>query len=707
MNSPKSPIEKFNLSALEQEFESPLDKHNPCEVESSQEAKEEFEKLTIDLDAKSPWKTRNEAMNHILELLKGGIQYYPGGDLKAFAPYLAAALSDLRPVLIKTAALVVAAEAQILEDDFIPSIDPIFPCLLKQLTSNNIAIAHSCHLALLNIAKHCMNRRVARLFLSNYNSPTPAYRQLSVECAHIIIETWPSQLTSLLSKETSSVIVALAEDPIETIQNIALAATKVNRSASPKRSTKKVNSTLPFTPALTCKSNPKQTTPRKSPSGASGSPTNAPASSPSVSSKSPKNTAASPMKQNLTPRRASPSRDNADVTTISAESVITDFMPPSNTIEAKAFKIHLDKLISLGDLSVLEMQPDNVVSSVLFAMREFPNYNEWSNAIEILFESFGEMLDHSLIDIMSIFGFNSEIVDFAVNRVGAQTLAEMFTTGKKPRITDTFNFFVSIFRDEKYSIEVTDQIGNLIQSLIKQNKHNENVKYLENAVKEAVVDIPAILEIIVIKLSNCDKWQGDLENLLNSYDETKQSARTIEKRLETTIPDLISHGTEAQRTTCIAFIQAAASKLKKVSFKCAFEPLVAVLLEDNCNFYEKGVSCLAKSMNDIRTLSKAIVLLDHSEASVPVVLDALLKFSIDAPPQKILAAHKTLVKKLSRFLVYEDTHIRHATIGIFAECRKKIPKEFTWQMKKNFTPIQRRLVELKAGKYRGNKTSTY
>ena len=146
--------------------------------------------------------------------------------------------------------------------------------------------------------------------------------------------------------------------------------------------------------------------------------------------------------------------------------------------------------------------------------------------------------------------------------------------------------------------------------------------------------------------------------------------------------------------------------MRKVSFKETVEPIINTIAEPNCPFYQQGIDALVKAMFHMKTLSKAILLLKTSK-HVDVILDSIYKFSADAPPQKILAAHKAFVETLYEYLLSENTKIRHTVIGIFAECRKKIPKEFTFQMRKKFSPIQIRLVEIKAGRYRARSTNNF
>lgn len=750
--------EKLNLEELVQKFNDPLKPYSKYEVESNQEAKVELEKIATSLQSKSDTKTQEQALQHILELLKGGIQYYQGGDLKSLAPYIASTLSDMRPMLVRMASLVVAAEALVLEDDFIPSIEQIFPSLLKQLTSNNQSVAHSCHLALLNISKHCMNRKVARLFLSNAPSPIPAYRQIAAECAHIIIETWPPQLASMLSKEASAVVSTLLEDPVDTVRDIALLAAKINRAPNSSNKLSKPVSTLPFTPAMTSKTNPKRETPQKlSPKPKqenrtaieTGTTTPKQATAqPSTPSKSygfsPSTTPRSTQKRSISKQK---SDEKPELETISS----------SNTNQAAFFKKHLDQIIKNNDYSTLDSSKDTLAESVLLSIKEIPNFNKWESTLEPLFDHYKEIFEPCLIDIMSSFEFQEGVIDFAAKKVGIQNLAESLVKAGKPRITDSFNFFVSVFRLNKYQINITAPISKLLQSLIKLNSHNPNVGYIEKVLKsEPDNDIKVNLQKILFNLSNSDgnnsKWQKELETLHSSFFDSNSNqyvqyspdpsanipdspsssssnlspskmAITPASKVATlffsqNLPDLITNGDEGQRIACLNFITAAMPKLRSVSFVTSLKPIVSSLIneEENlstespeeeevkkkpCSWHKNAIECISRMMGDTNTLSDSLIMIsDSNEQIAEILLEALHQFTIFATPQKILAIHKVLIKKLETYMNNENLSIRHYTLSIFAECRNKIPKDFLYQMKKNFTPAQIRLIELKSGRYR-------
>jgi len=130
----------LDVSAVVAEFSEPAssdDAIKPCEVESAAAATAEIRDMMDALGAKNPWRMRVSAMNHAIGLLVGGLHYFPGGNLASLVPMIAQALSDLRPVMVRRAALLVAVQAFTLGDDFRPLLDGLFPVLLRNLTSKS------------------------------------------------------------------------------------------------------------------------------------------------------------------------------------------------------------------------------------------------------------------------------------------------------------------------------------------------------------------------------------------------------------------------------------------------------------------------------------------------------------------------------------------------------------------------------------------
>lgn len=259
---------EIDTNELAAEFEHPLEPFTEFEVETEADAQEQIEKLATDMDPKSSWKIRFDGLQHAMELLKGGIHYYKGGNLHSLAPAIAATIIDLRAVLVKSATLLVTAQVQILEDDYLPSFDTVFPALLKQLVANNSTISNCAHLSLLEIVKHCHNIKIGNAFLANRNAPNPAFRQLAAESAYIILELWGQSHITALSKEIETTLALLEVDKVDNVKDIATKARELNKE-EPISPTKKKNqkTTLPYvtTPTKKPPTSPPPKKTRKSP----------------------------------------------------------------------------------------------------------------------------------------------------------------------------------------------------------------------------------------------------------------------------------------------------------------------------------------------------------------------------------------------------------------------------------------------------------
>ena len=149
MSSVRSTQERVDVDLLCLEFEDPLGSPSiaTVEVDSAKAASLAIERLSSDLGPKASWKVRLDGLERCIAMLKGGIQYYPGGNLVALAPMIASCLTDLRSGTVKQAALLVTAEARSLGSDFAPSFAAVFPALVKQLQARSALVANCCHLA--------------------------------------------------------------------------------------------------------------------------------------------------------------------------------------------------------------------------------------------------------------------------------------------------------------------------------------------------------------------------------------------------------------------------------------------------------------------------------------------------------------------------------------------------------------------------------
>ncbi|OHT07938.1 hypothetical protein TRFO_05056 [Tritrichomonas foetus] len=740
--------ETLNIEKMIAEFASPLDSYQAVEVETNDEAAEKLDKISNDLSQKTAWKTKYDAIKHLMELLKGGIQYYPGGNLQELSPLIASAVLDLRAIIVRASSILVAAAAQLLGEDFEGAACTIFPALLKQISSKNPVISNYCHLALLEIVKHCTTKKVGKLFLANSNSKVTFCRQIAAESCHIINETWPGKISSSMSKEVSSVIEALSTDKDEVVRNIANEAISVSRESTPKK--KKAPSTLVYSPTSADKKplSPITKDRRSRSPSPTGSP-NQPSSprsvkfSPTQSQQTPQqlkvqipaeipsnlktNEPLSPKSgdnqfeketQNLSPHSirfnfddqveddtqsvmSSKSGRSSQSNRSKREVTIEDVMDPSTKKEATLFKAFLDDHVQRFDFNPF-LDRKRLVSSVIYAAQQIPIMDIWKDTLSILLDQFPEDFAPHVISLMSCFSFNEWIYEQCASIYSAQAIAETLITGRRQKMSDAFNFFVVAFRTKTHVIDLNDKLKSMIQVLIQSNIRNDETVYLKEAIEraEASPTVDAVLDKLILRLKNNEPWNNDLNVLAELYDQSPQMITQIETVFNDEVPKLISRGTDNQRQDTIEFIIECCGKLRKISFATSVDPIVAVVLDGNCKWEDAAIECLAKMMIDIKALAISIALMENGKHCEQIIVEALLIYFTEAPPQRLLPVQKILVSKLLPFLSSETAETRKTVILIFAEFKRKIPKEFGKLLKKRFTPTQRKLIEMSALKAR-------
>ena len=745
--------EIFNVDKAIEEISDPFRGYEPIEAENPKEASAFLEKIEYDLSSGSTWKNKYNAINRLISLLKGGIHYYPGGDLKQLAPLIANVVIDLRAVVVRSSAILVSAAARSIGEEFAEATFTIFPSLLKQVLSKNPAISNYCHLALLEIAKYVFSKQVAHLFISYYTSSVTFYRQIAVEACHIIYETWPLRVSSSLSKEINIACEKLSNDPDKIIREIAREAIIKSRDSTPRK--RKTPSTLKYSPTvserrplspITQRSNLYLSCGKESPTEIEYSPkyryqkpqnndeeydlmsdiqpynlsfstqsTESPPISPPVKLKkgsSIKNEKESDIRSGSKSENAPPSNikqetekgekssvKHLELSKSKKELTIVDYMPPQNKKEANHFRILLENQVESGYLSIFTDEK-LLVSSVLYSAQQVPKLDLWKNIIQALIQQFQESFYPYTITLMSIFHFDEWIIELLSNFYSIQQIAESFVTGRRQKMNDAYNFFVTVYKTQNYQIEVNEKMRNLFGVLIRSNPRNEDTKYLKIALEQSQLgpSVDNITSRLVDHLQKNEPWDDDLKILEETFDGSKQMASKIERRFGNDLPQMIAKGTDFQRELAMEFIRDCCTKLKMVSFGRCLQPLLALMLDKNIKNERLAYDCLAKMMSDVKTLAASISILKNEKRCEDIMINAFLAYFTDAPPQRLLPLQNILVPELLPYMGSKDEDIRKKTVLVFAEFKRKIPKEFGRFMNKKFTPTQRRIVEMTVGK---------
>lgn len=737
--------ESITIDQIVAEFISPIDTYKfddksvsneEIEIESYEEATEFLNKIADNLSPSKSWKIRCEAIDRTIKLLKAGIQYYPEGDLQGIAPLIATAISDLRPVIIRKASLLVAIAAKLLKEDFTASAVIIFPSLLKQVSSKNQIISNYCHCALLEIVKYTSSKQIGLLFINNYSSKIASNRQVAAESCHIIFETWPSKVASSLTNFIFEALEKLSNDSNEVVRNIADQAISISRPNSPKR--KRGHSTLPISPT----GNPKRPLSpilRASPVAhmESISPRQVDQINRDINqltnnydqaeyendlNQYPNENTSLMDYQNLSqrnieniPENQSPMHEKFDEleniekspqTHKSSKNNLTlqDVLLPKTKKAAVIFKSCLDVIVETKNFDTIDsVNERDFVSSILYSIQQIPTIDLWKDDLAALFDIYPNLFESKIINIMSNFSFDPIIYHMATSTYTTQTIADMFVSGRRQRMSDAFNFFTTAFKTEPGMIIINDKMKSCIQILIQSKPKHDDTHFLIEALKrsEESPTIQTIVESIILKLQNNEYYEDELKFLSKTCDGNSKLNSQVESRFDEVIPIMISKGTDEEKQNAIQFIVCSSSILRKVSFLSSVDPIFSLIINQNCGFSLDAIECLGKMMSNVKVLAEVIQKIDKEKDnsnSLEILIEAMRIYFTYALPQKMIIASKIVTEKLLPFITSQNSEIRKTVIQIFAEFQRKIPKEFSKILNKKFTPSQKRLIEITAQK---------
>ena len=665
------------MKELVREFVDPLASVEACDVDSQQQATYQIEDLQAKLGPGSDWRVRVESMEHAMELLKGGIQYYQGGKMEVLMPLIANCVADLRPLVVKPAAMFVASLAQSLTDDFESGAEVLFPALLKQLTSANAQIANCAHLALLKTVRMCPTRKTGKMFIENYTSSVPANRQLAVEAAHIILETWRPKISQPLIAEVERVVAILQRDPFVSIRNIAMAASKVTRCGE---KVKKAKSTLFYTPAPTKATKPQPIL-------------LSPPSSPKSPKKASPKLAKQPVKEEVVEEEADESEKR-----FWGDMPISAVKTPSNREEALMFKAVIDKLVTEDQVGTLGDDVQTLTPSLVMAAAILPGQDVWEEDMRWIFENYAKDLRNQIMRLMSAFNFEEWFIRIMEDCYPLQDWSETLNLSTPRQQELVARYFTSVFQMDPPPIHANERIRTMMEILVEKCKGTMDTSVLERVFEETrkPTDIPGAIRVLVAAIDReLPSWETLYKDVVALYTGEDDAILSAEQSFDASLPGILANGTDEQKLMIMSLIDLSATKLKKVSFASCTDRMLAMAEDDSCPLQMDAYECLSNMLNDVKVLAIAIQRLEQKQGHEKVILGAMLRYFTAAPPPRLIPTRKIVVRKVSPFMKSEDVNIRQCAVRILAEFKKKIPKEFHSLFKK-LTPAQQRMVEYSA-----------
>lgn len=201
-------------------FEAPFELVEAVQLKSASEAAKEIEILSQQLDEKSEWDLKFNAIRRCMSLLKGGVLEYPEFNLNQIVPGIAAVVTDLRSTLVKWGALFSCALSKVLGPKFATFVEIFIPNLFKQATHGTAVISQSCHYAIVEIVSNSPSRKTARCILDKSSDKSSARRFIVAEALRIMTTSWPKNIFTPLQTDISNAITKLRKDASSEVRGV-------------------------------------------------------------------------------------------------------------------------------------------------------------------------------------------------------------------------------------------------------------------------------------------------------------------------------------------------------------------------------------------------------------------------------------------------------------------------------------------------------
>jgi hypothetical protein len=244
------------------------------------------------------------------------------------------------------------------------------------------------------------------------------------------------------------------------------------------------------------------------------------------------------------------------------EDAPTTVMPPSSAEQALSFKRGLDHLIAHGD--VRTVFADSIEA-------------DWRPALGVLFERLKEEMKPLAIRIADIFSYQDWILKLLSDNWPIQELAEGLVLDDPLQMRIARDFFFRVLPDPTIRLDVTPNVVTLIERLLKRYSKSEQAPVLRSAIHKLFTaeQVTGFLTSVINAINDVNQsWAQKFGPLAENFDSRPTTIALCEERFRELVV-IIREGTPGQQRDAIAFITAAAPRLRTVSFA----PSIAVLIE--------------------------------------------------------------------------------------------------------------------------------
>jgi hypothetical protein len=687
---------------LADQFSDPLSLVPDISIQSPAEVSRLFQDAVAHFSQKQDWELKVTAIKSVLSYLRSGSSISPEADFSALSPGIADCVMDQRSALVRWGSLYTAACSQVLQSNFVFSVETLVPALFRQLGHGTAVIANSCRFALLEMAKYVQHRRLARAFLLNQSSKSPVHRVMVVEFIGIAMDNWSASLSSALNGGFSSSLKQLSDDPAQQVRRLARALVDGNPSdRAQSRGEEKMSARMRprlSQLSITTSSSKSAKTPVGSPTREIGSFSRSSRGSqiPLSAQMAGRRSSIPPQTQPIVgPSQSLFESDGAFLLPAplkSSGSEIDSVMPPKSSESAARFFTLLSDICQREDYEPLEGLDAFLPSSIVAAKTLLVDGRNWREILPGLFQQFPEAFEEQLDPLFAAFRFRVWIVDLAVQTLGVATVIRRAM--KFPE-ESAFAFFVVLLSRTDYQFECTSRIRRFLAGLVDRFADQDDVNVIGDFLNPPSADDDDILS--AVRERSTTRVLGILQRLSPRIAKDVGVLTAMSKELNQVFSEALIDGPRPLRIAILDFCLTAIQDTGKPCFVGLASCFTGLIGDADKSIVDMATELLSRMMETdtvfVQRVMKRLggILDDDRERGMALI--AILQGFLEKLGDETMAAYlQAAVQYLQPILSSEIVSVRRVVLGLFAEFRYKLEGDFEQFMPK-FSVNQQALIE--------------
>ncbi|OHT13976.1 hypothetical protein TRFO_15748 [Tritrichomonas foetus] len=442
----------------------------------------------------------------------------------------------------------------------------------------------------------------------------------------------------------------------------------------------------------------------------------------------------------------------------SPENEIYEYMPPKTNDDSVNFLKLLQEITASKDFTKLDgldvLLPPSIVSAVKF----IPIMKPWKPVLPILFEQFTEAFDDQIIDILSVFHFDSWLVEKFAQSFDAQTIFEreimngtldslrlvasllrqdilrnisLKMKNKILKIASEFSdnedsqFLVERFNGKPNNkpnsklkskspnskpLRKSDEFNNSNNSTSFKPSSKTPNKFTVRGNGKPLIKLNSKPNPVKQKVDIISKLSSALEQNESYEDVLDEISQNADEYIPEYLADLenifiryLNNGEREQIVSILKFCVKVLQSRDTICFSGLFQQLSELVTETDREIVDLATAVIVKmaeiDINIIISLMQNVeeAMNNSVDETALSTLSIIHAFFIDLSEAKMCEFSEPVMQYLQPALASNNTSVRRIVVLIFVEFRYKIPQQFHQYMEQ-LSMTQQKLIELYSSK---------